>query len=96
MSVVNNGGGTESQTYNSGCTFGWELDDGAGGWLGGGPDCTAALMDVDYVCGEAPVVQSTILYDVNQNTGSQLASGDYWLSVDTFFYGSSSTMVTVP
>ena len=96
VSVRNHGGGTESQTYSSSCIFSWQLDDGAGGYLGGGPDCLAVITQQAYTCGEEPVVQTTQITDTNASTGVPLDPGTYWLAIDTFFYGATAMQVTVP
>ena len=96
VSIQNQGGGTESQTYSSSCIFGWQLDDGAGDTVGGGPDCDGVMTQVDYVCGAEPTVQTESIGSINILTGSPLDPGTYQLSVDTFFYGVTSIQVTVP
>jgi hypothetical protein len=96
VSVRNLGGGTETQTYNSGCIYSWQLDDGIGGYLGGGPDCPAVVIDQDYACGAEPVTQSSEIDSSSTVSGDPLAAGTYWLSVDTYFYGVISMPLTVP
>ena len=100
VSIENTAGdsGTTSFTYASPCLFTWSLAYTNGNPVDGGPDnCPGGLSIRDYSCGSGAIFDGDTILPIEGISGNPVASGTTLdLIVDTLYFGTFTSQVTVP